>query len=193
MLHVVGSKGQHEHVRSLFHNLTTPGVASYDAFLLSCIRSMSWDEADELYEKMLRENVAPSPQSIQAIMLAKLNQSGKDAVVAVLESILGNKAAVFDENSFRLCSKILFREIPESLDVFRQELRGDKLHGDDDGISGSKLNLIRSIRVAEVESNRAQGRRRKGSNHAGAYQKNGQEEWKIATQDLLTYVKELEK
>mmetsp|Transcript_22193 Transcript_22193/g.52194 ORF Transcript_22193/g.52194 Transcript_22193/m.52194 type:complete len:729 (-) Transcript_22193:1684-3870(-) len=195
VLHTFGSTGQHEHARSIFQAIPTPGGASYDALLVSCIRSKSWDEADGLYDEMLHKNLSPSPQTIQAILLVKLNKYGKDDVASALESLLANDKAIFDETSFRLCSKILFRQIPGSLDDFRQDLRNDTTmngHENNDFVQKTKLDLIRSIRTAEVESNRRNVRHSQShTSHQQPQQQQGQDEWRIATDNLLKFTKEL--
>ena len=190
VLYTFGLTGQHELARSIFQEIPTPGGASYDALLLSCIRSMSWDEADDLYSEMVQKNISFSPQTIQSILLVKLNKYGKDNVSSELESLLANDKAVFDETSFRLCSKILFRPIPGSLDDFRQDLRNDTTvsgHENNDDVQKMKLDLIRSIRTAEVESNR----RNNNHNQQRHQQIQGQDEWRTATENLFKFTKEL--
>ena len=155
---------------------------------------MSWDEADDLYSEMAQKNISFSPQTTQAILLVKLNKYGKDDVSSELESLLANDKAVFDESSFRLCSKILFRPIPGSLDDFRQDLRNDTTldgHKNNDTVQKMKLDLIRSIRTAEVESNRRKNLGDESHNQQRNQQPQGQGEWRIATENLLKLTKEL--
>lgn len=131
--------------------------------------------------------ISPSPQTIQGVLIAKLNKGSRSVVITTLEALLMENTG-FDENTFRLSSKILFRDVKGTLDGFRQELRdmGDA----DTRLKVVTLNLIRSIRIAEVKTkgpSKESGRLCEQSNFV-----RGQQEWKEATRRLFEMVEKIE-
>jgi hypothetical protein len=143
----------HEEAEALFKAMEfPPGVKSFDAILLSRIRSRSWDQAIALCDQMVADKIPPSPQTIQGLLLAHHQIGGRSAVVQVLGSLISKEDARLDESSFRSASKILFRVVDDNLADFRQHVRdmGER----DTRMREISINLVRSVRVAEIESNR---------------------------------------
>ena len=133
---------------------------------------------------------SPSSQTIQALLLAKLNLGGKGEVVSTLHTLLSTESSAnFDESAFRLCSKIVFRELKGSLDDFRKDLR--EISAADPTMKETSLNLTKSIRVAEVATNKAQqksGARKKRQMGKETAKQKENKAWKTATQNLLDFV-----
>mmetsp|Transcript_21483 Transcript_21483/g.34575 ORF Transcript_21483/g.34575 Transcript_21483/m.34575 type:complete len:158 (+) Transcript_21483:795-1268(+) len=120
--------------------------------LLGRIRSHSWDEAITLYEEMNKRAIIPSPQTIQGLILAYYHKGGQSAVKSIVNSLLQKDGLSFTERTFRLVSKILFKEVDTNLDDFRKKVRD--IGEEDSTLRKVSLNLIRSVRVAEIESGR---------------------------------------
>lgn len=153
VIHSLAAMDRYEEVDELFEEMEiAPGVTSFDAILLSRIRARSWESAIAVYDTMKEKMINPSAQTIQGLLLAHYQRGGRPAVIKLLDSLVAIDGARLDESAFRLTSKILFREVENSLEDFRQHVR-------DIGEQNTKLrqvslNLVRSIRVAEIESNR---------------------------------------
>ena len=158
-----------------------PGVSSYDAILLARIRVGYWDGAIALYEEMKVEGMIPSARTIQGLLVANDQKGGRLSVLSALESLLLCNAQ-FDESAFRLASKTLFKDVDENLEDFRQNIRDIGEH--DQNLREASLNLVRSIRVAEIESSRPKTVH-KSQNEIKYTQ---EEAWRLATSHLLEFV-----
>lgn len=159
-----------------------PGVSIYDAILLARIRTGSWDDAISLYEQMKSEGIVPSPRTIQGLLVATDQKGGQGAIISALESLLQCNGQ-FDETTFRLASKTLFKGRKENPDEFRKNIRdiGEK----NEKLRVPSLNLVRSVRFAEIESSRPP------SAHKPEHEmkKIREEAWRSATLHLLEFVK----
>jgi hypothetical protein len=101
---------------------------------------------------MKQKGIPPSAQTIHGLLIVNNQVGGQSAVFEVLNSLLSLGEVRLDEGTFRLTSKILFREVDDTLEEFRQQVRiiGER----DTELRQLSLNLIRSVRVAEIESRR---------------------------------------
>jgi pentatricopeptide repeat protein len=194
VIHSLAVAGHQEEAERIFQSMeqndsgfeVQPGVSSHDAVLLGRIRSHSWDGAIDFYEKMKKKGVSPSPQTIQGLILAQYNRGGRLSVISFVESILCRDEAPIRENSFRLISKILYKEMGNNLDDFRQEIR--KLGEGHQNLRDASLDLIRSLRVAMIESNRPRTIHKSPAQMIEIQDKS----WAVATSDLLKFVRALE-
>lgn len=144
---------RHEEAESLFAVMKpAPGVKSFDAILLSRLRARSWDNAIQLQAQMKQKKILPSAQTIHGLLIANYQVGGQSAVVEVLNSLISLGDARLDEGAFRLTSNMLFREVDDNLEDFRQRVR--KMGERDTELRQISLSLIRSLRMAEIESKR---------------------------------------
>ncbi|CAJ1914048.1 unnamed protein product [Cylindrotheca closterium] len=151
-----------EEANELFENMEqlvgkrqlTPGTASYDAMILSHIRSKSWDGALELFETMKEKNLPPSSQTIQSIVLASYQKDGRGNVLSTLDELLQEHgtSTSFDERTFLLASRLLLPKAPKTVDGLRTMLR--EISDTDPSLREEALNLTRSLRTAQVEEYR---------------------------------------
>jgi pentatricopeptide repeat protein len=160
----------------------SPGPSSFGAMMLSAIRSHSWDKAITVYEEMKEKGIVVSPHVLQGLIMAHSRKSGRSGTMSVVESILQTDKTQITESTFRLISKVLFKEVQSNLDDFRRDLRG--LGEKDHDLRDVTLNLIRSIRVAEIESNRSPT----PQNTTKEIQQVQDKAWLSATKDLLELV-----
>jgi hypothetical protein len=162
VIHSLAMADRHDEAENLFLAMAVPppGVKSFDAVLLSHIRSHSWEAAINLYGRMVGEemDVTPGPQTIRGLLIAHHESGGRPAVLTMLDSLLSSSSssssghARMDEGAFRLASKILFQEVGDSLEDFRQHVR--EIGERDATLRQASLSLVRSVRVAEIESGR---------------------------------------
>ena len=151
-----------EEANELFENMEQlagnirlrPGTASYDAMILSHIRSKSWDGALKLFEAMKEKNLPPSSQTIQSIVLAIYQKNGKSKVLSTLDELLleYGSSTSFDERTFLLASRLLLPKAPKTVDGLRTMLR--EISDTDPSLRKEALNLTRSLRTAQVEEHR---------------------------------------
>ncbi|KAG7361438.1 PPR: pentatricopeptide repeat domain containing protein [Nitzschia inconspicua] len=192
VLHTLAVTGKQEEAETLFEAMqrgtngvsVKPSLASYDAILLGRTKSSDWEGTIELHETMSKEGFPSSPQTVERLMEAHDAIGGTDAVFAVVERFLQDEAVQFDENPFRSLSKRLLPNIEiESFDNFRQRIRrAGEARAELRDVS---LNLIRSLRVAEIESERPSSRH-KTVDEIKAIQDMA---WKKSVSDLLEFAR----
>ena len=120
--------------------------------------------------------------SINGLLIANNEKEGRDSVTSALDSLLLSNAQ-FDESTFRLASKILFQDVDNNLDDFRKTVR--EIGEGNQNLRGPSLDLVRSIRFAEVESSRPP-KPTNGPEHQDA-QHVGEEAWRQALSNLLVF------
>lgn len=190
VLHTLAVTDRYQEMEELFQSMVMdgengikPGVSSFDAILLARIRARSWDGAIALYDQMKIEGIIPSSRTIQGLLVAYDQKGERISVLAALDSFLLSNAQ-FDEGLFRFASKTLFKEVDKNLEDFRQTIReiGERYPN----LKDTSLNLVRSIRDAEIESSR------KKTKHKSQYEieKNEKEAWRLATFHLMEFLKE---
>lgn len=189
VLHTLAVKDRYVEMEELFQSMLMneekgikPGVSSYDAILLARIRARSWDGAIALYDQMKADDIIPSSRTIQGLLVAHNQKGGRTSVLSALDSLLLCNAQ-FDESTFRFASKTLFKEVDNDLEDFRQTIRDDGERNPN--LRVASLNLVRSIRVAEIESNRQQTMHKSQDE----IDKKQDETWKLATSYLLEFLK----
>ena len=195
VLHSLVTNNRQEDAEELFRSMerkengidVLPGPSSFGAMMLSAIRSHSWDKAIALYDQMKENGIVASPHVLQGLIMAHSHKSGRSGTISVVKSILKTGETQITESTFRLISKILFKEVQSHLGDFRRDLRdlGEK----DDTLRDVTLNLIRSIRVAEIESNRTPT----PQNTAKEIQKVQGNAWLSATNHLLEFVQVIQR
>mmetsp|Transcript_23974 Transcript_23974/g.27436 ORF Transcript_23974/g.27436 Transcript_23974/m.27436 type:complete len:975 (+) Transcript_23974:160-3084(+) len=190
VLHTLAAMDRYQEMEELFQSMVRdgengikPGVSSFDAILLARIRAQSWDGTIALYDQMKIEGITPSSRTIQSLLVAYDQKGERISVLSALDSFLISNAQ-FDEGLFRFVSKTLFKEVDKNLDDFRQTIReiGERYPN----LRDSSINLVRSIRDAEIESSRPKTR------HKSQYEieKNEKEFWQLATFHLVEFLKE---
>lgn len=186
----MAAAGQHEEMEELFKSMEMgnedgikPGVLSYDAILLARIKEKSWDEVLSLYEEMKAKGIKPSSYTIKGYIVATNQKGGKESVLSALESLLQCNAQL-DESVFRLASETLLKGVDENLDSFRKSIR--EIGERHENLRVASLDLVRSIRYAEIESSRAKVVHE--SMHENT-EHSGEDAWRVATTNLLVFAK----
>lgn len=183
-----------EEANELFENMeqlggntqVNPGTASYDAMILSHIRSKSWDGALQLFEAMKEKNLRPSSQTIQSVVLATYQRDDKSNVLSTLDELLleqGSKTS-FDERTFLLASRLLLPKAPKTIDGMRTLLR--EISDTDPSLRKEALDLTRSLRTAQVEEYRKAS---KGQPKSRVQPQDDGETWQRAVGYLLALVR----
>lgn len=185
----MAAAGKYEEMDELFQSMQMgkedgiePGVSSYDAVISARIQEQSWDDVFALYDEMKRREVKPSSHTINGLLTANNEKEGRDSVIFALDSLLLSNAQ-FDESTFRLASKILFQDVDNNLDDFRKTVR--EIGEGNQNLRDPSLDLVRSIRFAEVESSRPR-KPANGPEHQDA-QHVGEEAWRQAISNLLVF------
>jgi hypothetical protein len=134
----------------------SPGTTCYGGFILSCVRSRSWEEVLSTYETTSRKGIKLNASSHHGLIFSAFCRGGRPQVELLVHELMKSGAAVNQET----CLLVLRIAIPElgkdrnaSLDDIRSKLR--QL-----GTSEGSLDelyargLIRSLRAAELEDKR---------------------------------------
>jgi hypothetical protein len=100
---------------------------------------------------MQEKGIAVTPQTIQGLVLAYSRKGGRSYVVSLMEK-LQDAGACIDENTFKLLVRVLLPEIDGTTEDIRKRVRG--IGESNPPLRGAALNLIRSVRTAEIEQNR---------------------------------------
>jgi len=176
--------GEYQDMEEFFQSMQSEveiGISSYDAIIFGRIKQSSWDDIFSLYEEMKAKGINPSSQTIEGLIVANYHRSGREAVLSSLKSLILCDAQ-FSERTFRLASKYLYKDVDDKFDDFRNGIRkiGETHHD----FRSASVNLLRSIRFAEIESGRP--RIVHGSEHET---KKSEEDaaWKTAVSDLLVF------
>jgi pentatricopeptide repeat protein len=161
ILHSLAVAGRQDEAEKLFQAMENgensipvePGLLSYDALLFSRIENGDWEGALSLRNKMKERGISPSPQTVERIIEAHCGMGGKDIVSIAVQELLQDDDVRFAEGPFRSLSKILLPDIEiVSFDDFRQRIRS--IGEEQSELRELSLNLVRSLRVAEIESER---------------------------------------
>ena len=133
-----------------------PGLACYNSMLLGHVRTKAWDEAIALYETMMTKKIPSTPQTIHGLVLAYFNKGGQSALLTFLKTHRGQKTSI-DENGFKLLIRLLLPNVHgKNLEDIRRNLR--QLGEQTPELSKHALEVMRSVRRAEVEQKRAQSK-----------------------------------
>ncbi|KAL3911672.1 MAG: hypothetical protein SGARI_001535 [Bacillariaceae sp.] len=163
----------------------TPGTSCYDALLVGRVRSHDWEAAIGIYDTMKERGVSIGPQTIQGLVLAHQQIGGKEAVVSAMEEVLRNdKGAKIRNGVFQLIAQLLFENMDlQSFDTFRQPVRA--VGEQDPQLRDSSLRLVRSLRVAEIETDRPSSKHKSEAEMETIQDK----AWIDATKHLLEFFK----
>jgi hypothetical protein len=163
-----------------------PCASSHDAMLVGRIRSDDWKGAIEFHSRMQEKGIPSSPQTVARLVKAHSEMGGKEAVVMAIRQLLKDDKVRFGEEPFRSLSITLLpdQEI-ESFDAFRQLVR--KMGENNPKIRESSLKLVRSLRVAQIESERPSTAHKTASEMQAVQDK----AWAQATSHLLDFVTSL--
>jgi hypothetical protein len=162
LLQAYGASNQLDNAHKLWQSLESgelgvrPGPACYDGYILGCMRNDAWNDAISAYLGMKASNVAPSSAVCQGVFLAHWRLNGMSGAKSCLVDFLDLKAPV--QIDFVLLA--LSTLIPEldgktvNLDFMRRYLRS--MSETDSKIRVESLNLVRSLRTAELEEQRTE-------------------------------------
>lgn len=132
-------------------NGVRPGVSCYNAIILNHVRLREWDKVIAVHEAMKEKNIAVTPQTIQGLVLAYSRKGGKAYVTSLLETLRDDGACI-DENTFKLLTRVLLPEIEGTLEKVRKRVRD--IGESNPQLRGAALDLMRSLRTAEIEEHR---------------------------------------
>jgi pentatricopeptide repeat protein len=131
----------------------TPMASSHDAMLVGRVRSGDWNGAIEFHSRMQEKGIPTSPQTVVGLLQAYAGMGGKNSVVAAVRQLLKDDKVRFGEEPFRLLSTTLLPDLEtNSFDAFRKVVR--KMGEENPKLRDISLKLVRSLRVAQIESDR---------------------------------------
>jgi len=137
-----------------------PGPSCYDGFLLACILNRSWEDAITAYKRLKDSGIIPSPIANHGALISTHRLGGRPKTRAFLEDLL-SEGGELNHYSSVLAVKIMLPEVVDqgvkTIYELRNELRKIKEKGETP-IGKASLNLVRSLRVAELEEERQAGR-----------------------------------
>jgi pentatricopeptide repeat protein len=170
-----------------------PSSYSFDALILGRIRNCDWDGATDLYDQMKKRGIFASSQAVEGLLLAHHQIGGPEAVMGAVQSLINDSNnARLGESSFRLLCKVLLPPDLEhdehSFDNFRQKIRSIG-EGKDSDLRDPSLKLVRTLRIAEIESDRP----RSYHKTATAMQEIQDKAWVDATNHLILFARALSK
>jgi len=187
VLRTMAAAGRYQEMEELFQSMQMgqedgikPRVSSYDAIIFARIKEKSFDGVISLYEQMRAEGIIPSSRTVKGFIVANDQKGGRESVLSALESLLLCNAQ-FDESAFRLASETLFKGVNQNLDDFRKNIR--EIGECNKNLRVFSLDLVRSIRFAEIESSRPK------ISHESRYERkhSGENAWRLATSHLLVF------
>jgi pentatricopeptide repeat protein len=190
VMHSLSTAGRRAEAQELFHEIecglhgdkVKVGTSCFNALLLSYIQSEEWDKGLGLHEKMKSSQVAVDSSTVQGLLLAAYRSGGQEAVVSMVEEFIDSNTQM-GAPSFDLVMKLLApKEVTESNDR-RQTLRsiGERYPA----VKASTLNLMRAIRIAEVEDSRKPN----PNSDSSDIQLRRSQAWKDATSYLLDFAR----
>jgi hypothetical protein len=162
LLQAYGASNQLDNAHKLWQSLESgelgvkPGPACYNGYILGCIRNHAWNDAISAYMGMKAAQLAPSPAVCQGVFLAYWTLNGMSGAKSCLLDFLDLQVPV--QIDFVLLA--LSTLIPElsgqavNLDFVRRYLRS--ISETDSRIRVESLNLVRSLRTAELEEQRTE-------------------------------------
>jgi pentatricopeptide repeat protein len=131
-----------------------PGPMCYDGFILACVRSQAWDDAVAAYKTMQKSEVTPSPAACHGILLAASRRGGRSEAKTCLEGFAASGAQLHGDGAL-LAVKTMLPTVGDALvtmSSIRDHLR--ECSKKDVVLQPESLNLVRSLRVAELEEER---------------------------------------
>jgi pentatricopeptide repeat protein len=158
-MHCLATNGSSDEAYGLLESMEDgqPGISCYNAILLSHLRSRSWDDAIRLRDRMKASGITPDASTAQGLLLASYGIGGKDQTQICLEDLLDAEVQMGHE-TFQLASKIL---LPKKSNGGSSDVR-EALRDVADTVPHMRhvaLDLIRSIRIAEVDQKRQPSKR----------------------------------
>lgn len=165
-----------------------PGPKCYDGFILACIRSRAWEDAISTYKKMDESGLIPSPAACHGIVLAAFRTGGRSEVKAHLERFSASGAQLHGDGALLAVKTMLptMADIGVTMSSIRDHLRG--VGEKESSLQFERLNLVRSLRVAELETQRQPSPNLK----IDVLQKRRRVAWQNALKDLITYANAVE-
>jgi pentatricopeptide repeat protein len=184
----LAANGRSGEARELFDSMDSgldgdavkPGLSCYNALLLSHVRSGEWNDALAVHETMKQSEVTPGPSTIQGLLLASHRLGGQIQVQALLNDLLASKVKM-DRATFQLAMKMLVPGISRTTRDVRQAIRsiGEEIPE----LRTVSLDLIKSMRIAEVEQQRKTTAGLSGED----VQQRREESWRLAMGSLIHY------
>jgi hypothetical protein len=197
VLHSLAVQGKKEEANSILNGMRTneygdgvkPGASCYSAVILSAMQSGDWSYVLDLRNDMRSDRVPSCKASFQGEVLAWSRLGNREKVMDTIEHSSKEGGLIFDEETFRLCTKLLLPENTLGIDVpdARQLLR--QMGQEQPLLESTTLELGRSLRNAEREMSRALSK--KNTEQTRAEKRN--KSWAIVLHNLVGLVRVMDK
>ena len=192
VLHSLAGMGRYQEMEELFQSMLTNeandiklGALSFDAILLARKNLRSWDSIISIFDEMKQRGITPSSRTIECVLVAYDEKGGGESSVFLALDYFLQCNAQFDESAFLSASKILYKEVDSNLEGFRQSIRD--IGEQNPNLRFASINLMRSLRDAEMESRKSRNNRKSQYENEIRQQK----AWRIAVLYLMEFLKEL--
>lgn len=130
-----------------------PGTACYDAVLLSFLQEGDWEQALELHGKMKASGISQTPATFQGALIASHKIGELEKAVHAINEALSSEVQL-DQSCCELAMRILLRTLFHHKSISETRLKLREICEEDRAVHPSCLDLLRSLRVAEVEEKR---------------------------------------
>lgn len=128
-----------------------PGLACFNGYMLSLMKMKAWGDVLRLQQLMKDAGITPDPSTFHGILIASMRSGGKSVVLSVVEDAVKNGTKIN-----RVCIDLIMRGLLNDLNLrantipaTREKLR--VLLDERDGLENEYLDLIRNLRIAELE------------------------------------------
>jgi pentatricopeptide repeat protein len=162
LLQAYGASNQLNNAHKLWQSLelgelgVRPGPECYDGYILGCIRNDAWNDAISAYLGMKSARLSPSPAVCQGVFLAYWKLNGMSGAKSCLLDFLDVEVPVQIDFVLLALSTLIpeLKGKPVNLDFVRRYLRS--VSETDSRLRVESLNLVRSLRTAELEEQRTE-------------------------------------
>ena len=131
-----------------------PGLACYNGYMLSLMKMKAWGDVLSIQQSMREAGISPDPSTFHGVLIASMRSGGKSVVLSVVEDAVKNGMKINRE-----CIDLIMRGLLSDLNLranaipaTRETLRA--LLDERDGLQNEYLDLIRTLRIAELEDSR---------------------------------------
>ena len=133
-----------------------PGLSSYNSKMLALMQLKAWQDVIELQREMKQAGLPSSSVAFHGVILASMRLGDEGSVVEAIEDAI-KLGVSLNHSCFDQSLKCLFPDLVvdrPSIPEIRLRLRERVDTASNDELGKAYLNLLRSLRVAEVEEER---------------------------------------
>lgn len=131
----------------------TPGVTCYNARMLAHVEAHEWDKALACHSERKEAGIPWTAASFKDVLLASYRLGNKEKALEVVEEGLESEMSM-DYGCCVMSLQILLGDVLKSSNIEQARQRLREIGEENHDLRNPSLNLIRSLRAAEVEEKR---------------------------------------